>query len=324
MTQKNRIDRYPQEQEYHVRFSLRWLLPRFWSAWLGAFCLAALMFLPWRLREWLAQQLGRRLLSRHKKRRRIVDINLAWCFPERSAVEREAMAVNYFIHAARSLLDFGLLTFAGSRHLRRRIVLRDAQHYFSETEQGRRVILLTCHTLALEFGALALTQRHKMVGLIKSAENPVFNYLLTRARTRFMGRLFKRDAGIRNIVRAIRADYAFYYLPDEDLGDSKQTTFLPFFGIPTATLTALGRLARACEAVVVPCYSYFDTVTGRYITQFFPALNDFPVGDEVRDALRMNQELERMIRVSPEQYMWSFSIFKTRPGGGANPYKEKK
>ena len=320
--QTERRDRYPAEQEYQAPFSWKWVLPMYWPAWLGAALLGMFMILPWRVREGIAQVLGRYLLSHHKKRRGIVDLNLRWCFPTRSEPVRAEMAVKYFIHAARSLLDFGLLAFASARHIRRRIIVRGESHLLQASASNKRIIVLTCHSLALEFGALALTQSQKMVGLIKEARNPVFNYLLNRARTRFHGRLFTRDAGIRNIVRAIRAGYAFYYLPDEDLGETKQTTFVPFFGVPMATLTALGRMARACDAVVIPCYTYFDPRQGKYVADFSAPLGDFPTGDDLLDANRMNAELERMIRTDPEQYMWSFRMFQTRPDGEANPYKQ--
>ena len=54
------------------------------------------------------------------------------------------------------------------------------------------------------------------------------------------------------------------------------------------------------------------------------ALDNYPSGDDVADASRINAELEKLIRRSPEQYMWSHRRFKTRPEGEAKLYEEKK
>jgi len=44
-----------------------------------------------------------------------------------------------------------------------------------------------------------------------------------------------------------------------------------------------------------------------------PALENFPSGDNVQDALRMNQLIEEQVRNAPEQYLWVHRRFKTRP-----------
>ena len=44
-----------------------------------------------------------------------------------------------------------------------------------------------------------------------------------------------------------------------------------------------------------------------------PPLTDFPLGDELEDTKRMNQEVANLIRPNPEQYFWVHKRFKTRP-----------
>jgi len=205
--------------------------------------------------------------------------------------------------------------------LSRQIDVRGLNNLQQATQQGERVILLTCHSLALEYGALAISREFPIVGLIKPARNALFEWMIARGRCRFQCRLIKRDTGIRHIVRAVKQGEMFYYLPDEDLGKSQQTEFVPFFNVPTATLTSLGRLARLCDAQVVPCFSWLDEKTGRYVLQFYPVLADFPTGDDRTDANRMNQTLENMVRTAPLQYMWSLRIFQTRPPNVPSPYR---
>lgn len=307
--------------EYRPRFEFRFLLPHYWPSWFLVGMVACTLCWPERIKKALAHWLARRVLGRHRKRRHIVDINLACCFPDKTAQQRTAMADAYFYYAARVLLDYGLLWFARAHRLDKQIEIRGVENLSQSLANKKRTILLTCHSLGLEYGALAITRNYSTVGLVKPARNELFEWLIARGRSRFQGRLFERDAGIRNIVRAIKNGLLFYYLPDEDLGRTQQTEFLPFFDVPTATLTSLGRLAHMCDAQVVPCFTWLDESVGKYVLEFYPALEDFPGADEVADAGRMNQVLEKMICVAPEQYMWSFRIFQTRPASAPSLYE---
>jgi KDO2-lipid IV(A) lauroyltransferase len=40
----------------------------------------------------------------------------------------------------------------------------------------------------------------------------------------------------------------------------------------------------------------------------------------MHDAARMNAVIEEGLRHMPEQYLWTFKLFKTRPGHAPSPY----
>ena len=105
-----------------------------------------------------------------------------------------------------------------------------------------------------------------------------------------------------------------WYAPDQDFGP-KQSLFLPFFGIPAATLTATARLVELTGCRVVPMFPRYDEASGQYVVQFHPALENFPSGDSVADLTRINALLEEQVRKAPEQYWWIHRRFKTRPDG---------
>ena len=52
-------------------------------------------------------------------------------------------------------------------------------------------------------------------------------------------------------MRSVREGYGFFNLPDMDFGE-RDAAFVPFFGVPAATLLAPSRLARALNMVVQP------------------------------------------------------------------------
>lgn len=307
-------------EPYPPPFRGEFLRPRYWSTWLGIGFLYLLQAVPRRLTWELARLLGFAARRANAKRRRIVDLNLAWCFPRLGEGAREALARRYFHTFAQTALDTGLLWLAGARRLERRVVTHGFEHIESALAAGEGVILLTPHMLGLEFGAQAIARRFPAVGIVKPARNRLFDYFMARGRTRFGGRIFRRDQGMRPLIKACKAGEPIYYLPDEDLGGTQTVVFAPFYGVPAATLTAMPRLTRLCNARVLPLATWYRPETGTYEVRVFPPLEDYPTGDELADATRMNAAIEALVDEAPEQYMWSLRLFQTRPDGGPSPY----
>jgi lauroyl/myristoyl acyltransferase len=54
----------------------------------------------------------------------------------------------------------------------------------------------------------------------------------------------------------------------------------------------------------------------------YPPLKNFPSDDPLADAKRMNEEVEKWVREMPEQYMWSYRRFKTRPNNEPSLYNK--
>ncbi len=95
--------------------------------------------------------------------------------------------------------------------------------------------------------------------------------------------------------------------------------FVPFFGVPAATITATSRIARMGKAKVIPC-AHYRLPGGRYEIEFGAPLEDFPCGDDEADTARINRTIESYVRKHPEQYLWVHKRFKHWPKG-RSPYK---
>ncbi|MEO5697219.1 MAG: hypothetical protein ABIQ60_08815 [Burkholderiaceae bacterium] len=120
-------------------------------------------------------------------------------------------------------------------------------------------------------------------------------------------------------MRAIRRGDAFFNLPDMDFG-ARDAAFVPFFGIPAATLLAPSRLARALDMVVQPVLAEALPGAAGYRVRFMPAWTGFPTEDALADTAAMNRWIESEIRANPAQYLWVHKRFKTRPPGEAPKY----
>jgi len=101
---------------------------------------------------------------------------------------------------------------------------------------------------------------------------------------------------------------------DEDLG-ADTSVFAPLFGVPKATIPVLSRLAKQCDAAVVPCIACYDETERCYVTRLLDLDEDFTAYDDAQSALRMNAAIELTVQQCLAQYFWTLRLFKTRPEG---------
>lgn len=301
-------------------FSWSLLAPRHWPAWLGVGLFSLLLLVPRGARDRLAGWTGELQYRLNRKRRGIVELNLAQCYPGLGDDARRERARAHFRAYARIMSDQASLWWDWRRRIpERRCRVHGLEHVQALRDAGERVILLNAHTIAIDFGGVALARGLPLVAIVRPVRNPVLDWIVARVRTRFGGELHTREAGMRPVIRAVRRGRCLYYSPDEDLGP-RDSVFAPFFGQPKATLATLGRLAGLLDAHVVPVYTYYDAAAGYYQVHVRAPLADFPSGDAARDATHMNQALEQSISLCPAQYLWNYRIFRTRPDGSRMPY----
>ena len=252
-----------------------------------------------------------------RSRRRIAEVNLALCFPDKSAAERRAMTRQVFIYFVQAWLDRGWLWHAAPDVTRRRLRMVGD---LSQLEGEAPVVLFAPHFVGLDAGATALSQQipRRYTTLYAKQSNVVVDAWIKRGRLRFgQVRLFGRFSEMKPIVASLRAGEALYLLPDMDFG-AKDAFFVPFYGVPAATLPSLPRFARLGRAKVVPVLTRL-TKEG-YDVEILPAWTDYPTQDVEADTRLMNERLQSYIDTMPEQYFWVHKRFKTRPSGEPGLY----
>jgi len=303
----------------NIHFKAGFVAPKYWPTWLLFGSIAIASSLPRGISCKIGDGLGLLYRRLNAKRKDIVDINLALCFPERDVVERDKIARDHFRYYGRSVIDFGLTWWASERRLAKLIKFTDVHHYLDTIEQ-HNVILLLPHMVGLDCGITYASSLRPTISMMKALDNEVVNWRLWKGRTRFEPtRVVMRSQGLRPLVRGIKKGLACYYMPDEDFGESDLSVFAPFFDQQVSTLTTLSAMARLADAKVVPVYPIM-LENGHYEVVFDAPLADFPSGDELADATRVNQMVERCISRAPAQYMWTLRWFKTRPDNAASPY----
>ena len=275
-----------------------------------------LRWLPRRLVSAMGRGLGAGLF--HWGRRRVTLINLKLCFPDMPEAERVRIGRSVFQNLARSTLELGRVWYGPVNDALANVKLVDKHHI--DVWRGKvPVIVLAPHFVGLDMGGTRFSQEYPEVfSMYSEQKNKVFDRALRRARQRFNNAtLITRQQGLRPVLKALKAKQLFYYLPDMDFG-AKDAVFVDFFGVKTATVTAMSRLAEISGAKIIPLVTR-QTADG-YEARFYPAWEDYPTADAEADARRLNIFLEQRIVEMPNQYFWVHKRFKTRPPGEPSFY----
>ena len=283
------------------------------------FVLLILWCLRWLPPDWVVA-LGKSLggLLFHWGRKRVTLINLKASFPEKTDAERERIGRGVFCNLARSTLELGRLWYAPVEVALTNVRLVD-KHLMDEWAGKVPIIVLAPHFVGLDFGGARFSREYPTAfSMYSEQKNKVFDRALRQSRKRFGdATLITRQQGLRPVLKALKEKKLFYYLPDMDFG-AKDAVFVDFFGIKTATVTAVSRLCAITGAKVIPLITR-QTESG-YEARFYPAWENFPTGDVEADARRVNAFLEERIREMPDQYFWVHKRFKTRPPGEQSFY----
>jgi len=245
-------------------------------------------------------------------RRRVAQTNLRLCFPDQSAAQIRALAFRTFVHFSQAWLDRGWLWHGAPEVSRRRLTLSGA---VSELQGHEPVVIFAPHFVGLDAGWTALTQQlpRQFTTIYTDQANKVLDAWILAGRQRFgHTRLFGRVDGVKTIVAALRAGDPLYLLPDMNFGP-EDSVFVPFYGVPAATVPSLSRFAKLGRAKVVPVVT---RMTRRgYEVQVMPSWSGFPSDDVVADTALMNLRLQSFIDTMPDQYFWVHKRFKDRPAG---------
>ncbi len=250
-------------------------------------------------------------------RRHVANVNLALCFPHWSARERRHLVPRLFVNIAQSWLDRGWLWHAPADVVRSRLRLTGA---VGELQGERPTVVFAPHFVGMDAGWIALTlyAARPAAGIYTQQSNKALDEWILEGRSRFSsGRPFGRADGVRELVAALRRGELLYLLPDMNFGP-EESIFVPFYGVPAATVPSLSRFARLGRAKVVPMISRM-TPQG-YEVEVMPAWDDVPSDDLVADTALMNARLQSYIDAMPDQYYWVHRRFKTRPEGQPGVY----
>ncbi|MCW8831363.1 MAG: LpxL/LpxP family Kdo(2)-lipid IV(A) lauroyl/palmitoleoyl acyltransferase [Gammaproteobacteria bacterium] len=295
----------------------RWLHPKFWGMWLFFGFLRLVTLLPLQAIEAVGAFLGWLLYRLAPSRRRVSRINIQQAYPEYNEIQIKNLIRASYRSLGISVFEMALAWWASRDYLRKHCTVEGTENLDAELEKGKGVIMLTGHFSTLEIGGILLALYTPLNAVYKKAHNPMFNTFMDFYRNKHLKKAIP-NTNVRDFIKGLRNGVATWYAPDQDF--TQNIVFAPFLGGIAGTLTSTAKMAEMTNASIVPFYPQrLDNGKG-YKLVILPALENFPTGDQLKDASRINQAIEQMVRKNPEQYAWIHKRFKTQPDGQPSIY----
>ena len=273
---------------------------------------------PWGVQRALGGAVGRLLYRLMRRRRGIAEANLALCFPWLDEATRARIVHRHFRSLGLGIIEIAIAWWGSDEQIAARARIIGSEHLETALSHGKGVLLFGGHFTTFEIGGRILASRFAVGATYRPHDDPWWDSTLRAGRTRYLSELVAhKDA--RAMVRYLGRNRILWYAPDQDYG-GRRRVFARFFAECASTTTATAWLARKSGARVVPYASRRRVDDSGWDVVLGPALDDFPSGDDLADAERLNAVLEAEIERNIEQYLWVHRRFKTRPPGAAPAY----
>lgn len=292
--------------------------PRFWASWLAVGATWLLAKLPGRVQHWLTRSIAMLAIKTRSSRAKTIRRNIELCFPELSSQERAALVEDNMYSTILMLFDLVNMIWNPISTIQNRGRIIGERHFRDALTSNKPLILVSGHATSFLLALAKLSEISGFYVLYRRMDDPVMEQQLYQRAMKKYPILAIHRKEILHMLSKLSDKGIVAILADQDFGP-KRSVFIPFFGIETATVTAIPQYAKHADANVFFMYNHREA-DGRYVVEVEPVLENYPSGDNIADTALWSDWLEGKIREHPADYFWLHKRFKTRPEGQKKLY----
>ncbi|WP_010112642.1 lysophospholipid acyltransferase family protein [Acinetobacter sp. P8-3-8] len=277
--------------------------------------------LPLRVIQTLASAIGTLLYISNSSAKRTTELNIKAVYPKlddhqqqqliKSSLKSQSMTYAESIKIWGSSPDFALAQIKEVHH---------PEIFLNALKNPNGTLGVVPHFGTWELMNAWVNQHTNPVIMYKPSKNKDLDRFMLESRQQLNATLVPTDdSGVRALFKHLKQGGFSAILPDHN-PKASGGIYSPFFGLNAFSSTLLSKLAAKTQCSVVgltcirrPDLSGFDL----HFTELSADINSKDLQLSV-DTL--NKEMERMIDVAPEQYLWAYKRFR-KLEGGKNLYK---
>ena len=251
-------------------------------------------------------------------RRKVVQQNLAECFPEKSEQERKAIEKEFYHHFADYVVETLKLLHISDDEMRKRLVFHNAHVIDDALDNGQSIVLYAAHygnwewVTSITLWIDSVRHSDAVQGQVyQPLENEWFDRFFLRLRQRFHTVCISKKAILREMISCEREGrhLGIGFIADQHPWTNDEGHVLDFLHHPTAFVTGAEAIGRKlhCRA------AYFDMRKlrrGHYECTLVPLSDD--IASEPRGSIttRYARLLEQRIKEEPAYWLWTHKRWK--------------
>ena len=283
------------------------------------FFLKVISRFPLSFLQLLASCIAILLCSFNSSLKRITGINLKLAYPELDETAYQALIKKSLKSQCMTYIEsikcWGM---PPEYHLNKIKNIYGKQHLTEASANKKGVIVVVAHLGCWELLNAWLNLHAAPMIMYKPYKHKAVDRFMLEARQRLNATLVPTDEnGVRAIFKHLKQGGLTVILPDH-LPKASGGIYSEFFGQKTLSTTLVSKLASKTQCNIVGLSCIRDETSGFNV--YCSPLSDQILSKDLQTSVdSLNQNLESMINVAPEQYVWSYKRFR-KVGGNKNLY----
>lgn len=250
-------------------------------------------------------------------RRKVVEDNLAKCFPDKTPEERKRIERNFYRHFADCFVETIKLLHISDREVERRITFENVELIDSLTKAGKSIVVYFSHCGNWEWAPSVTlhttTEGVEYCQVYRPLRNKAFDRIMLKVRSRFGSRSFAKATVFRDLLRLKKDGIVSVtgFMSDQKPSHGDPTYVTMFLNRPTAFITGTETLATRMGMAAV--YWDMEKISrGHY--RIVTRLLDDGSHQAPRGELTQNYAilLETTIRRNPSIWLWTHKRWKNK------------
>lgn len=283
--------------------------------WISYGVLYALSLLPLRVLYLLSHVLSFVSYRWIRYRRVVVEENLKVAFPEKSQLQRDAIAKQFYLNFSDTLVE-SVKTISASEQLIDRMFQADMAVFEQLYCAKKNIQIHAMHNFNWEVVNLGMSRKLALpfLGVYQPIINPFFENMFRKIRSRYGTVLIPANDFKNNFFPPKESHHVLALVADQNPGNPAKAWWVNFFGKPAPFVMGPEKAARARDNIVV-FGNFFRLRRGVYTFELEIITDDIAQMKEGELTLRYIQYLQDRIRERPDNYLWSHRRWK-------HPYKD--
>ena len=249
-------------------------------------------------------------------RRKTTEIQIRRAMPEKTDAEVVEIAYGSYINLVTTICELLWAPNLTPETCNRYVHHQNIEVLLNAYNRGQGVIFISGHFGNWEWlgGSLALQCGLRTSVIVKPMQNEYVDALIEDIRENANVRVITMQRAVREVISFLRSGGITVILSDQSA--SRESYFVPFFGIPAATFAGAAQFAVKTGAPIIMGYGIRQP-DGNYHATFEEIPTD-DLGESAEEniktlTVRHVQALEREIRKHPEQWLWQHKRWKHAP-----------
>jgi KDO2-lipid IV(A) lauroyltransferase len=276
--------------------------------------LKSISWLPLPVARVVGKALGALIVILNLQPFRTAKINLALCYPEMSKQDIKRLSAKRMSHLAQALFETPKVWRAGNVGVGEKILAITGLELFETSLlEGLGTILVIPHQGNWEVIGLWASQQAAMTSLYDPPRMVELETWIKTSREQAGATLVPTNLrGVAALIKALQRGEITGILPDQQ-PPPNSGDFAPFLGIQTQTMTLIHKLLQRTGSRALMCTAL--RVRGGWEIHFLPVARQIYSDDQQTSLAALNQGVESIIALAPEQYQWEYKRFRARPDG---------